>query len=135
VLTPALDGIERAGELPFASSLCGACAEVCPVKIDLPRMLLELRHRAVRAGMVGVVDRAFARVWTALMRSPARLSALTALARIVQRVLVRRGRIERLPYPFDGWTRYRTAPPLAATSFRSWWVSRRREGGGGGTRA
>jgi L-lactate dehydrogenase complex protein LldF len=125
VITPVFEGIDRARDLPFASSLCGACAEVCPVKIDLPRMLLDLRHRAVRAGVVGFVDRAFARTWTFAMRSPTRLSILSALARIAQRMVVRRGRIDRLPYPLDGWTRYRTAPPVAATSFRSWWASRR----------
>lgn len=125
VLTPAFEGIDRARDLPFASTLCGACAEVCPVKIDLPRMLLDLRHRAVSAGAVGIVDRVFARAWTFAMRSPARLSILTALARAAQRLVVRRGRIERLPYPLSGWTRHRTAPPLASTSFRSWWTSRR----------
>jgi L-lactate dehydrogenase complex protein LldF len=124
VLTPAFEGIERARDLPFASSLCGACAEVCPVKIDLPRMLLELRRRAAGAGAVGAADRLFARAWTFAMRTPGRLSLLSALARMAQRLVVRRGRIDRLPYPLDGWTRYRTAPPIASQSFRAWWASR-----------
>jgi L-lactate dehydrogenase complex protein LldF len=128
VLTPAFEGIDRARDLPFASSLCGACGEVCPVKIDLPRMLLDLRHRAVSAGVVGRIDRVFARVWTFAMRSPKRLSILSSIARTAQRVVVRQGRIERLPYPLHGWTRYRTAPPIAASSFRSWWSSRRSRG-------
>ena len=47
ILTPHLLGLEKAGKLPFASSLCGACGEVCPVKIDIPHQLVHLRHRAV----------------------------------------------------------------------------------------
>lgn len=126
VITPALEGLERAGELPFASSLCGACAEVCPVKIDLPRMLIEQRNRVVRSGLTGRVDRLFARAWSFAMASPARLGFFSGLGRLLQRAVVRRGRIERLPYPFAGWTAHRTAPPLAATPFRAWWQSRPR---------
>ncbi|MGQ0548957.1 MAG: LutB/LldF family L-lactate oxidation iron-sulfur protein [Armatimonadota bacterium] len=124
VITPVLEGLERSAELPFASTLCGACAEVCPVKIDLPRMLLELRGRAVRAGLTGRVDRLFARAWTFAMRSPSWLRVLRGLGRVLQRLVVRRGRIERLPYPFAGWTAHRTAPPLASRSFRDRWRSR-----------
>lgn len=124
VITPVLEGLERAGELPFASTLCGACAEVCPVKIDLPRMLLELRGRAVRAGLAGGVDRLFARAWTFVMGTPARLRVLGGLGRLLQRLVVRRGRIDRLPYPFAGWTAHRTAPPLAARPFRDRWRHR-----------
>src|SRR5207245_7815035 len=49
ILTPQLVGVENAPSLPFASSLCGACYEVCPVKIDIPTVLLHLRGQAVRA--------------------------------------------------------------------------------------
>lgn len=131
VITPALRGLAHAGELPFASTLCGACAEVCPVKIDIPRMLLDLRGRAVRAGLAGRMDRLFARAWTFLMGSPARLRVFGRLARLAQRPLVRRGRIERLPYPFGGWTAHRTAPPLAPRPFRDWWRMRRPASGRG----
>ena len=124
VITPVLEGLDRASDLPFASTLCGACAEVCPVKIDLPRMLLELRDRAVRAGFAGPVDRLFARAWTFIMSSPARLAATAGLGRILQRLVVRGGRIERLPYPFAGWTAHRTAPPLAPRAFRDRWRPR-----------
>ena len=51
VITPLYQGLDVAGELPFASSLCGACGEICPVKIDLPRLLLELRARVVQAAV------------------------------------------------------------------------------------
>jgi L-lactate dehydrogenase complex protein LldF len=126
VITPVLEGLDRAGELPFASSLCGACAEVCPVKIDIPRMLIEQRHRAVRGGVAGRVDRLFARGWSFVMGSPARLGFLGGVGRLLQKAVARRGRIDRLPYPFAGWTAHRTAPPLAATPFRAWWKTKRR---------
>jgi L-lactate dehydrogenase complex protein LldF len=126
VITPALEGLDRAGQLPFASTLCGACADVCPVKIDLPRMLAELRGRAVREGRAGALDRLFAGVWSFIMASPGRLRASGAMGRILQRLVVRRGRIERLPYPFNAWTAHRTAPPLAPKSFREMWMARQR---------
>jgi L-lactate dehydrogenase complex protein LldF len=125
VITPASEGLGRAGELPFASTLCGACAEVCPVKIDLPGMLAELRGRAVRAGRVTLLDRLFARAWTAVMASPVRLRVAGAVGRLVQRAVVRDGRIDTLPYPLSGWTVYRTAPSLAPRAFRAWWRAER----------
>ena len=124
VITPVLEGLGRARELPFASSLCGACAEVCPVRIDIPRMLLDLRGRTVRAGLVGTVDRLFAHVWTFVMGSPGRLRAFAGVGRLLQRLVMRGGRIERLPYPFAGWTAHRTAQPLASRPFRDRWASR-----------
>jgi L-lactate dehydrogenase complex protein LldF len=126
VISPVYLGLERAGELPFASTLCGACAEVCPVKIALPRLLIELRHRAVRTRQIARLDRLLARVWTAAMASPARLRALGRAGRLLQRLMVRRGRIERLPYPLRGWTTHRTAPPLAPRAFRDGWAARAR---------
>ncbi|MDR7420002.1 MAG: LutB/LldF family L-lactate oxidation iron-sulfur protein [Armatimonadota bacterium] len=128
VITPVYEGLDRAGELPFASTLCGACAEVCPVKIDLPRMLAELRGRAVRAGHATNLDRLFARAWTLLMERPARLWIAGKIGRTLQRVAVRGRRIDRLPYPLSGWTAHRVAPPLATQSFREWW---RMDRGGG----
>lgn len=124
VVTPALSDLAHGADLPFASTLCGACAEVCPVRIDLPGLLLELRARAVRAGRAGVPDRLFARMWRAAMASPGRLRLFGSLGRLLQRLVMRRGRIERLPYPFDGWTAHRTAPPLARVPFRDRWASR-----------
>jgi L-lactate dehydrogenase complex protein LldF len=118
VITPVFEGLTRAGDLPFASTLCGACAEVCPVRIDLPRMLAELRGRAVRAGRTPLLDRAFAAGWSFVMGSPARLRVFGAGARVLQRLFVRRGRIERLPFPLSGWTAHRTAPLLAPRPYR-----------------
>ncbi len=123
ILTPQLLGIEQARSLPFASSLCGACYEVCPVKIDIPAVLLHLRAKAVAAGgdrgervADGVLGWVFAR--------RRRFELAQRLGRVVQRPLVRAASIGRLPGPLAGWTRSRDLQPLAGESFRDWWRSR-----------
>ena len=81
VITPLYRGLRAAGDLPFASSLCGACGEVCPVKIDLPRLLLELRARVVRERGASWSERIFVRAWTWVMTRPARLGFAARAAR------------------------------------------------------
>src|SRR4029077_19311435 len=94
ILTPQLRGIEHGSSLPFASTLCGACYEVCPVKIDIPRVLLHLRAKAVDAkgstAEFGVMRLA---AWT--FRTPGRLAA----AQLLLRPLSRLRTISRLPPP------------------------------------
>lgn len=119
VLTPLYQGLDVARDLPFASSLCGACGEVCPVKIDLPRLLLELRARAVQAHGAPVVERLFVSGWVAAMQSPGRLAAAGSVARFVYRIASAL-RLP-LPYPFSKWTRSRELPKPADTPFRDRW--------------
>ena len=120
ILTPQLLGIENASSLPFASSLCGACYEVCPVKIDIPKVLLHLRAKAVEA-KAPAAERALMRGVAWVFGRPWRLSAAQRLGRLGQRPLVRGGAIRRLPPPLSKWTRTRDLRPVAAESFRSWW--------------
>ena len=125
ILTPQLVGIERAASLPFASSLCGACYEVCPVKIDIPAVLLHLRAEAVRAKAPKSERAAMAAVaW--IFASASRLGLAERLAHVLQRPLVRGDVIRRLPPPLAGWTRTRDLKPLASKSFRDWWRAERR---------
>ena len=70
ILTPQLVGTAEAGSLPFASSLCGACAEVCPVKIDIPQVLVHLRGRVVRERRSGVGERTAMAAAARTLRSP-----------------------------------------------------------------
>ncbi|HEX4035941.1 MAG TPA: LutB/LldF family L-lactate oxidation iron-sulfur protein [Solirubrobacteraceae bacterium] len=124
ILTPQLLGIENAPTLPFASSLCGACYEVCPVKIDIPKLLLHLRAKAVEAGGHPAERNAMGILaWTFGARR--RFLAATRLARMLQRPLARGGRIRRLPPPLEAWTQTRDLQPLARRSFREWWRQRR----------
>ena len=120
ILVPQLLGIENAASLPFASSLCGACYEVCPVKIDIPHVLLHLRAKAVEA-KASATERILMRSIAWLFGSPRRLVTAQRLGRLGQRAFVREGSIRRLPGPLAKWTRTRDLRPVAAESFRSWW--------------
>jgi L-lactate dehydrogenase complex protein LldF len=113
ILTPQLLGIERAPSLPFASSLCGACYEVCPVKIDIPSVLLHLRAEAVRA-KPSRLERAAMRLagWT--FANERRFALAQRLGRIGLRPLLRAGAL-------SPWTRTRDLKPVARESFREWW--------------
>jgi L-lactate dehydrogenase complex protein LldF len=123
ILTPQLRGIEHAPSLPFASSLCGACYEVCPVKIDIPAVLLHLRARAVEA-VAARPERAAMGAAGWVFAGPRRFALATRLGRLVQAPFRRHGVIGRLPGPLAGWTRERDLRPLAPESFREWWGRR-----------
>ena len=124
ILTPQLYGIEAAPTLPFASSLCGACYEVCPVMIDIPSVLLHLRAKAVAAEAKSG-ERLAMKAVSWIFGGRRRFVAAARLGRLGQRPLVRRGRIVRLPAPLAAWTRTRDLRPLSSESFRDWWERRR----------
>lgn len=123
ILTPQLIGIENAKSLPFASTLCGACYEVCPVKIDIPTVLLHLRVTAVSTGAPRA-ERSAMRVVGWIFRSPRRLAWAQRFGRIAQRPLVRRGLISRAPGPLRRWTKSRDLRPVSPQTFREWWGKR-----------
>lgn len=124
ILTPQLVGIEKASTLPFASTLCGACYEVCPVKIDIPRVLLHLREQAVRA-TAPAAERAAMGVAAWTFASRTRFALGQRLGRLAQRPFLRRGAIRRLPGPLAAWTRTRDLRPVARQSFLDWWKRER----------
>jgi L-lactate dehydrogenase complex protein LldF len=125
ILTPMLSGLDRAATLPYASSLCGACYEVCPVKINIPEVLVHLRGEAVsrsarRVSSERVAMRALARVF-----ADRRLyEAAQKSSRVGQRPLLRGGKIRWLPGPLGGWTSMRDLPAVPDQSFRDWWRGR-----------
>ncbi len=123
ILTPQLQGIEQAKSLPFASSLCGACYEVCPVLIDIPAVLLHLRAKAVEA-VGGRGERLSMKAVGWAFEGRRRFELAQRLGRIAQRPFLRRGTIERLPGQLGGWTSTRDLRPLARQSFRDWWKER-----------
>lgn len=130
ILTPQMIGVKQAGSLAYASSLCGACYEVCPVKINIPEVLVHLRGKAVRQkqrdGLRGRLDpeslgmKLLARVFA----SPRRYAAAQRLARVGQWPLARRGYIEHLPGPLAGWSAMRDLFPVPQQTFREWWEER-----------
>jgi L-lactate dehydrogenase complex protein LldF len=122
ILTPQLRGLEQAPTLPWASSLCGACYEVCPVKIDIPTVLVHLRGRVVREAKgrwspERVAMDGLARVFA----SRARYERAQRLARLGNGPL---GRALLLPTPLSGWTAMRDLPAVPRQSFREWWAER-----------
>ena len=144
ILTPQMIGRERAADLPYASTLCGACRDVCPTKINIPDMLLHLRHeikepeRASRDGMDqrgnggpfrvrlkkrvnDIVELTACKVWLAAMKNSSRYMRATRLLRLAQRIFgsKRTNGVRTLPVP--GWSNDRDLPPLAARSFRELW--------------
>ena len=123
ILTPQLIGIENAASLPFASSLCGACYEVCPVKIDIPRVLVHLRAKAV-AATSALPERAAMGAAAYVFASERRLAAAQALTSRFLRPLARKGVLRALPPPLSTWTRTRNLKAPATRSFRSWWRRR-----------
>src|SRR6266536_4228097 len=119
VLSPQLTGVTDNASLPFASSLCGACYDACPVAIDIPTMLVHLRSRVVEAKAAahrvpGPEQVAMAAAAWAMRRPGrwARVLRLGRLGRVLGRVpgVGARGRIRRLPPPLSGWTRHRDLP-------------------------
>jgi L-lactate dehydrogenase complex protein LldF len=128
ILTPQLRGFDAAGSLPFASSLCGACYEVCPVKIDIPRILVHLRagaveHRRAHRRLDAEALAMQAVLW--LFGGQNRMRLARQLGRLGQRALAEDGMIANLPGPLGAWTDTRDFPALPPQSFRAWWAARR----------
>jgi L-lactate dehydrogenase complex protein LldF len=123
ILTPQLRGIDEARSLPYASSLCGACYEVCPVKIDIPSVLLHLRDAVVRSEGVRA-ESAVMRAMGWVFSGRRRFELAQRAARVAQLPFVRGGAIRWLPGKLGGWTRTRDLRPAAPESFREWWARR-----------
>jgi L-lactate dehydrogenase complex protein LldF len=124
ILTPQLQGIERHASLPYASSLCGACYEVCPVKIDIPRVLVHLRAKAVEA-KAPAGERAAMGLAAWLFGSPRRLALAERLGMAPLRARSHTGSLRRLPPPLRAWTRSRNLKMPVGPSFRDWWRKNR----------
>ena len=121
LLTAMLKGDRAVKDLAHASSLCGACQEVCPVRIDIPRMLIALRHRLDRERIAPLAERLMFGIFGRVLASPALFRLGAALGRLAQRPLVRSGRLRSLPLLLGRGTRSRDLPPLARRTFSERW--------------
>jgi L-lactate dehydrogenase complex protein LldF len=129
VLTPSLIGIEEAGPLPNASTLCGRCESVCPVKIPLPKMLRHWREREFAKKLTPPVWRTGLSVWSWVARRPALYHLLTeAASRVLGRAGRRRGHFRSLPLS-GGWTGVRDMPAPEGRSFHSLWAEHAKSAG------
>ncbi|SBV25384.1 L-lactate dehydrogenase complex protein LldF [Micromonospora krabiensis] len=117
VLSPQLTGVADNASLPYASSLCGACYDACPVKINIPELLVHLRAEAPHPRAEATVMAAAAYT----MDRPVLYAAAQRAARLT-RLAGRRGR--GLPPPLSGWTLGRDLPEPPQQSFRDWWANR-----------
>jgi L-lactate dehydrogenase complex protein LldF len=120
IVTPQFQGVSHDPWLPFASTLCGACKDVCPVKIDIPRLLLELRTEVIRSNQResrGRMERLGFRMWSLAMRHPLLYEMGGMLAQAVMPALSNFGLLK-------AWGSQREIPEPAAKSFRQLWRER-----------
>jgi L-lactate dehydrogenase complex protein LldF len=134
ILTPQLHSMESGRTLPYASSLCGACYEVCPVKINIPEVLIHLRGKVVEqdqrtlGGKLGVWNIGMQAAGF-VMGSAGRFTLAQHMGQLAQKLFVSKsGFIERLPFMLSGWTQTRDLKALPAQSFRDWWAHRNANG-------
>src|SRR6202790_2210449 len=126
VLTPALVGIGEAGHLPNASTFCGKCESVCPVKIPLPKMMRHWREREFVQGKAPPVYRSGLKLWAWVAQRPELYHGLVELkARFLGWIGRHRGRFRSLPAA-SGWTQARDMPAPEGRSFHSLWAARAR---------
>ena len=121
VLTPGLAGLNAAAHLPNASTFCGRCEEVCPVRIPLPKMLRFWREREFNRRMTPRTARYGLFWWTQLNASRRIYRCLLGIAARLLRALSSGGWVTRLPGPGRAWTRHRDLPAAAAQSFQQQW--------------
>jgi L-lactate dehydrogenase complex protein LldF len=132
ILTPQLQKMEHAQSLPYASSLCGACYEVCPVKINIPEVLIHLRNKVVKQqarGMGRLNPEAVAmKVLGLIFRSESRFRAAQKIGRAAEKPLVNReGWIGWLPGMLGGWTQARDLHAMPQQTFREWFEAREKK--------
>ncbi|HVK24077.1 MAG TPA: LutB/LldF family L-lactate oxidation iron-sulfur protein [Actinokineospora sp.] len=131
ILTPQLRGITAdavSPTLPFASTLCGACYEACPVMIDIPQALVHLRAKAVDAKRgKPSAERMAMKIAGWVFAKSGRLALAQRLGAVGAKLVSRRGRIRRLPGPLAGWTDARDLQAPPKESFRLWWKRNRGE--------
>jgi L-lactate dehydrogenase complex protein LldF len=125
VLTPSLIGIDKAGHLPNASTFCGRCEEVCPVRIPLPGMMRSWREREFERHLSPTTIYAGLKFWSFFAQRPWLYGLATDLAaRSLAYAGRSAGRFKRLPLA-AGWTRYRDMPAPQGATFQAQWKARK----------
>ncbi|HVE55578.1 MAG TPA: LutB/LldF family L-lactate oxidation iron-sulfur protein [Pyrinomonadaceae bacterium] len=134
VITPQLIGIGKTKQLPYASSLCGACREVCPVKIDIPELLLHLRAE-IAEGTNDTATHKFSeklafQLYSLAWSRPVFYKFGIKMSRLMQKFVAKDGKIgkvsgflSKIVPPLGAWTAWRDAPTIAPKSFRDVWKS------------
>ena len=116
--------MEHSQSLPYASSLCGACYEVCPVKINIPEILIELRRQVVENGGAPLTERLAMKAAAFAFGGEQRFEFAQAFTRVAQKPFEHNGTISSLPGMLAAWTSVRDLQPVPKQSFRQWWAER-----------
>ena len=120
VLTPSLIGVEQGGQLPNASTFCGRCEEVCPMRIPLPKMMRHWREREFEKNLQPAAARWGLSLWRTMAAMPWAYLAASSIGSRALKLLARGGRIRRLPLG-GGWTDHRDMPAPEGGTFQSQW--------------
>jgi L-lactate dehydrogenase complex protein LldF len=125
ILTPQLVDRKKAYPLPFASTLCGACADVCPVKIDIPKMLVALRRRYTEERewerFPSLFQRSVANLYAWGMRERVLYEGVSRMARIMQPLFLKGEKLKGWMPPLYHWSQYHEVDPLADKMYRQIW--------------
>jgi L-lactate dehydrogenase complex protein LldF len=128
VLTPSLIGVDKAGHLPNASTFCGRCESVCPVRIPLPKLMRHWREREFERHLTPATIRSGLKLWGFFAKRPALYRLATRAAMGALALAGReRGRFQWLPFA-HGWTKNRDFPTPQGTTFQQRWAKERGRG-------
>jgi L-lactate dehydrogenase complex protein LldF len=128
VLTPTLIGVDKAGNLPNASTFCGKCESVCPVKIPLPKMMRHWREREFERHLSPASTRTNLAIWAWVARRPGLYRFVTHMAaRLLKLIGGDKGRIASLPFA-GGWTKTRDLPAPEGETFFARYAREQRDG-------
>lgn len=127
VLTPSLIGVEKAGHLPNASTFCGRCEAVCPMRIPLPKLMRKLRDLEFETAAAPWTQRTAIRFWAYFAKRPRLYRGVVNLAiPILARLGRKRGAFRFLPFA-GGWTKYRDLPAPQGRTFQRLWQEQRKQ--------
>jgi L-lactate dehydrogenase complex protein LldF len=126
VLTPSLIGVDKAGHLPNASTFCGRCEAVCPVRIPLPKLMRHWREREFERHLTPAAFRSGLRFWAFFAKRPALYRFTTRIGMAALALFGRKsGRFKSLPFA-GGWTNFRDFPAPEGPTFQARWAKERR---------
>jgi L-lactate dehydrogenase complex protein LldF len=123
VFTPLLSSLEMTKDLPYASSLCGRCSEICPVKIDIHHLLIWLRRKAVNERLSSPIEKLTIQMWTTIMKSATLYQLTSKIGRLLQPIFPTRDSALKLPI----WSKTRDFPLLAPKTFKELWPAIEKE--------
>jgi L-lactate dehydrogenase complex protein LldF len=117
ILTPLMNSLKDAKDLPFGSSLCGACSEICPVKINIHHTLLWLRSQSVESGFTPKIEKMIFHLWRVLMQNPKLYYLASKVGRFMQPLFMEDSAQIKVPV----WAVKKGLPKFAEKSFREIW--------------